>query len=42
MGHFADKCYVDKKKKGKEEKVNVVEETEEELALTMAISDEYR
>ena len=41
MGHFANKCDVDKKKKGKEEKVNLVEETEEESALIMAIYDEY-
>ena len=42
MGHFADKCYSDTKKKGKEEKANVLEETEEESALMMVVSDEYR
>ena len=41
MGHFADECYLDTKKKGKEEKVNVIEETEEESALMMVVSDEY-
>ena len=40
MGHFADECYSDKKKKGKEEKINITEETEEESALMMVISDE--
>ena len=40
MGHFADECYSDTKKKGKEEKANVSEETEEELALMMVVSDE--
>ena len=28
MGHFADECYTHKKKKGKEEKINITEETE--------------
>ena len=41
MGHFADECYSDTKKKGKEEKANVIEETEEESALMMVVSDEY-
>ena len=41
MGHFADECYIDKKKKGKEEKTNVTEENEKELSLMMVISDEY-
>ena len=40
MGHFADECYSDTKKKGKEEKDNVTEETEEESALMMVVSDE--
>ena len=40
MGHFADECYSDTKKKGKEERANVTEETEEESALVMVISDE--
>ena len=40
MGHFADECYSDTKKKGKEEKVNISEETEEESALMMIMSDE--
>ena len=29
------------RKKGKEEKVNIIEETEEESALMMVVSDEY-
>ena len=41
MGHFSDECYLDTKKKGKEEKVNVSEETEEESALMMIVSDEF-
>ena len=41
MGHFADECYSNTKKKGKEEKVNVTEETEEESALMMVVCDEY-
>ena len=41
MGHFADECYSDTKKKGKEEKVNFTEETEEESTLMMVVSDEY-
>ena len=40
MGHFTDECYSDTKKKGKEEKVNISEETEEESALMMVMSDE--
>ena len=40
MGHFADECYSDIKMKGKEEKANVTEETEEESALMMVVSDE--
>ena len=40
MGHSADECYSDTKKKGKEEKANVTEETEEESALMMVVSDE--
>ena len=40
MGHFADECYSDTKKKGNREKANVTEETEEESALMMVISDE--
>ena len=41
MGHFADECYSDTKKKGKEEKANVTEETEEVSVLMMVASDEY-
>ena len=41
MGHFADECYSDTKKKGKEEKANVAEETEEESALMMVVFDEF-
>ena len=41
MGHFADECYLDTKKIGKEEKVNVTEKTEEESTLMMVVSDEY-
>ena len=40
MGHFADECYSDTKKKGKEEKANILEETEEESALKMVVFDE--
>ena len=40
MGHFTDECYSDTKKKGKEEKANISEETEEESALMMVVSDE--
>ena len=40
MGHFADECYSDTKKKGKEEKANVTEETEEESSLMMVVWDE--
>ena len=40
MGHFADECYSDTKKKGKEEKANVNEVTKEESALMMVVSDE--
>ena len=40
MGHFVDECYSDTKDKGKEEKDNVIEETEEESALMMVVSDE--
>ena len=40
MGHFADECYSDKKK-GKEEKINITKETEEESALMIVIFDEY-
>ena len=29
MGHFADECHFEKKKKGKDEKVNIAEESEE-------------
>ena len=38
MGHFADECHAEKKKKGKEEKANLVEESDEESAL-MILSD---
>ena len=41
MGHFADDCYPDMKKKGKEEKANVVEETKEDSALVMVVSNEF-
>ena len=41
MGHFVDECYSDKKKIGKEEKINITEEIEEESVLIMVISDEY-
>ena len=41
MGHFAYECYTDNKKKGKEEKINVTEETKEESALMMVIYEEY-
>ena len=41
MGHFDNEGYVDKEKKGKEEKENVIEESEEESALIMAIFHEY-
>ena len=41
MGHFIDECYANKKKKGKEEKVNVIEETQEELALIIVVHDEH-
>ena len=40
MGHFSDECYSDTNKKGKEEKVNISEENEEESALMMVVSDE--
>ena len=40
MGHFADECYSDSKKKMKEEKANVAEETKEESALMMVVYDE--
>ena len=40
MGHFADECYSNTKKKGKEEKANVTEETEDESTLMMVVSDE--
>ena len=39
MGHFADECYSDTKKKGKEEKANISKETEEESALMMVVSE---
>ena len=41
MGHFSDECYSDTKKKGKEEKANVAEETKEESALMKVVSDEF-
>ena len=40
MGHFADECYSDSKKKRKEEKANVAEATQEESAIMMVVSDE--
>ena len=41
MGHSADECYSEKKRKGKKEKITITEEIEEELVLMMVISDEY-
>ena len=41
MGHFANECHVDKKEKGKYEKINDTKETEEEWGLMMVISNEY-
>ena len=41
MGHFVDECYIDNKKKGKEEKINVIEETKEESTLMMVIYEDY-
>ena len=41
MSYFLDECYIYKKKKGKEEKINVTKETEEESLLMMIISDEF-
>ena len=41
MGHFFDECYLDTKKKGKEEKVNVSKETKEESVLMMVVYDEF-
>ena len=40
MIHFAYECYSDTKKKRKEEKINISEETEEESALMMVVFDE--
>ena len=41
MHVITDECYSDKKKKDKEEKIDITEETEEESALMMVISDKY-
>ena len=41
MGHSAHECCSEKKRKGKEEKINITEETKEESVLMMVISDEY-
>ena len=41
MSYFLYKCYTYKKKKGKEEKINVTKETEEESPLMMIICDEF-
>ena len=41
MSYFADECYSNTKKKGKEEKINVIEETEKELTLMMIVSNEF-
>ena len=41
MGHFADECHAEKKKKGKDEKVNIVEESEEESALMILSDSEF-
>ena len=41
MGHFADECHFDKKKKGKEEIANVEEDFKEESALMMLYDGEF-
>ena len=41
MGHFADECHAEKKKKGKDEKVNLVEESEEESTLMILSDSEF-
>ena len=41
MGHFADECHAEKKKKGKEEKANLVEESKEESALMILLDSEF-
>ena len=41
MGHFADECHPEKKKKGKDEKANLVEESEEESALMILFDSEF-
>ena len=41
MGHFANECHSKKKKKGKDEKVNLVEESEEESALMILSDSEF-
>ena len=41
MGHFSDECHAEKKKKGKEEKANLVEEFEEESALMIPSDSEF-
>ena len=41
MGHFADECHGEKKKKGKDEKANLVEESEEESTLMIVSDSEF-
>ena len=41
MGHFADECHFEKKKKGKDEKVNIAKESEEESALMILSDNEF-
>ena len=41
MGHFADECHAEKKKKGKDEKVNLVEESKEESTLMILSDSEF-
>ena len=40
MGHFTDECHFEKKK-GKEEKVNIAEESKEESALMIFSDSEF-
>ena len=41
MGHFADECHAKKKKKGKDEKMNIVDESKEESALMILSDSEF-
>ena len=41
MGQFADECHAKKKKKGKDEKMNIVEESKEESALMILSDSEF-